>query len=196
MPVRHLEGLGPVTPNQPVRVAVVNDYEVIVEGVAAMLRRHPEIVVLDKIVVGEPIVTDCPVDVALYDTYGRTASMADALALIGADDQVRSVALFSVELPPGLVAEAEKAGVRSFIAKSVPAAQLVDALMRISAGEDVLVEAVDSGTEAVETVLDELDWPGKDRGAVRAREPSAGPRRRGPHQRGDRRAPRTSAPKP
>ncbi len=160
-----------MTPNQPVRVAVVNDYEVIVEGVAAMLRRHPEVVVLDKIVIGQPVRPDDPVDVALYDTYGRTARMAAELASIGADDMVRSVALFSAELPAGLVAEAEKAGVRSFIAKSVPAAQLVDALRRISAGEDVFLEGVASDATtptdcnmAVETVLDELDWPGKDQG--------------------------------
>ena len=97
--------------------------------------------------------------------------MVEELAAIGADAQVRSVAMFSSELSPGLIAEAEKAGVRSFIAKSVPAAQLVDALVRIAAGEDVLLEAADgagtassNGNVAVETVLDELDWPGKDEG--------------------------------
>ena len=135
-----------------------------------MLQRRPEIVVLDRLLVGQPV-TVGPVDVALYDTYGRTGKMAEELAELGADDQVRSVALFSLELPPGLIDEAEKAGVRSFIAKSVPAEQLVDALVRISAGEDVLLEAVGgahtgstNGNVAVETVLDELDWPGKDEG--------------------------------
>jgi DNA-binding NarL/FixJ family response regulator len=159
-----------VSTTESVRVAVINDFDVIVEGVAAMLRRHPEVLVLDKLVVGQPV-TVGPVDVALYDTYGRTAHMVDELAEIGSEDLVRSVALFTNELSSGLIAEAEKAGVRSFIAKSVPADQLVDALRRIAAGEDVLLEPVDGdgspsadGAAAVDTVLDELDWPGKDEG--------------------------------
>ena len=97
--------VGVVSANESVRVAVINDFDVIVEGVAAMLRRHPEIVVLDKLVVGEPV-TVGPVDVALYDTYGRTAHMVDELAEIAADDQVRSVAMFTNELTSGLIAEA------------------------------------------------------------------------------------------
>jgi len=162
--------VGAVSANESVRVAVINDFDVIVEGVAAMLRRHPEIVVLDKLVVGEPV-TVGPVDVALYDTYGHTSRWIEELKEIGADELVRSVALFSNELSSGLIAEAEKAGVRSFIAKSVPADQLVDALRRISAGEAVVLEAVEGpdsaasdGEVAVDTVLDELDWPGKDEG--------------------------------
>ena len=54
----------------PVRVAVANDYEIVVEGTASVLGRFPDqIHVADRVVIGEPLAT--PVDVALYDTYGR-----------------------------------------------------------------------------------------------------------------------------
>ncbi len=39
-----------------VRVAAVNDYEIIVAGVAAMLRQFPDrLEVVDQIIVGEPL---------------------------------------------------------------------------------------------------------------------------------------------
>ena len=158
-------------PDARVRVAVVNDHEVIVRGVGAMLARHHEVHVLDTIVVGQPVLHG-PVDVALYDTFGRTEVMEKELSAVLADEQVHAIAVFSLELPPGLIAEAERAGVRSFIAKSVPAERLVHALVRIAAGEDVIVGADDpddpdatvsrNGDVAVDTVLAELDWPGKD----------------------------------
>jgi NarL family two-component system response regulator LiaR len=52
-----------------VRVAAVNDDEIVVEGLARLLARSDRLQVCDRIVVGEPLAL--PVDVALYDTYGR-----------------------------------------------------------------------------------------------------------------------------
>src|SRR3954447_8973547 len=54
----------------PVRVAAVNDYEIIVQGVAALLEQYPDrLEVCARVIIGEPITQ--PIDVALYDTYGR-----------------------------------------------------------------------------------------------------------------------------
>ena len=54
-----------------IRVAVVDDYDLIVDGLAAMLEKFPDRVeVCDRIIVGEPVRS--AVHVALYDTYGRT----------------------------------------------------------------------------------------------------------------------------
>ena len=65
-------------PDGRFRVAAVNDYELIVAGLAELLARFPDrLVVCDRIVLGEPI--DTPIDVALYDTYGRVGIAAPAL---------------------------------------------------------------------------------------------------------------------
>ena len=51
----------------PIRVAAVNDYELVVEGVAAMLRPFADrVVVVDRLLVGDEI--EHQIDVALYDT--------------------------------------------------------------------------------------------------------------------------------
>lgn len=142
----------------PVRVAAANDYEIVVAGLATMLCAFPDrLVVCDRVLVGEPI-TGGPIDVVLYDTYGRV-DPGGALARLVGDPDVAKVAVFSLELSPKLVAEARTTGVSGFIAKSLAAADVCDAVVRIAAGEDVL--AVD-GT--AEPALDQLDWPGREAG--------------------------------
>lgn len=157
--------------SQPVRVAVVNDFEVVVEGVAAMLRRHPDrVAVLDAVLLGQPI-QDGPVDVALYDTYGHTDSLREDLDVLTGDPSIRHVAVFSLAISPDMIADAKAAGACSFITKSATTVELLDALTRTASGEEVFVAPTrpararhgDAEVEA-QSVLDELDWPGKDLG--------------------------------
>ncbi len=76
--------------DRPVRVAAVNDYEIIVAGVAAMLRQFPDrLEVVDQIIVGEPLAE--PVDVALYDTYGRRGIAETALAQLAAMPEIARI---------------------------------------------------------------------------------------------------------
>ena len=55
-------------PSTPVRVAVVNDYELVVAGIAAMLAPHRDRVAVVELDAGVGVVSD--VDVVLYDTFG------------------------------------------------------------------------------------------------------------------------------
>ena len=54
---------------RPLRVAIVNDYELVVAGVAAMLAPHHERIAVVELDSGLPVVSD--VDVILYDTFGQ-----------------------------------------------------------------------------------------------------------------------------
>lgn len=139
----------------PITVAAVNDYELVVEGVAALLRRYPDrLIVADRIIVGEPL--SGPVDVALYDTYGRVGVAAKALRTLVDDPLVGRVAVFSLDLRPELVEEARAAGARGFISKALEGTEIADALVRLAGGEEV--EAIGSAQGEVPS---ELDWPGK-----------------------------------
>lgn len=142
----------------PISVAAVNDYELVVEGVAALLRRYPDRLELrDQILVGEAL--DAPVDVALYDTYGRVGVAAPALRTLAADPLVGQVAVFSLDLRPALVEEARAAGARGFISKSLDGDRIADALVAMARGEEV--EAL---APTVGAVPPELDWPAKGAG--------------------------------
>ena len=140
----------------PVRVAAVNDYELVVEGVASLLRRYPDRLHLcDAIVIGEPI-TAGPVDVALYDTYGRVGLAASVLRKLVAHPDVERVAIFSLDFPPELIDEAHAAGASGLISKRLAAEDIADALVRIAGGE--FVEALG---HARQPAYERLDWPGK-----------------------------------
>lgn len=142
----------------PIRVAAVNDYELIVEGVAAMLRPFSDrVVVVERLLIGDEI--DHEVDVALYDTYGRVGLAEPALRELAGDPRVARVAVFSLDLRPELVRQALRAGASGVISKALPAESVVAAIERVHAGEHV--EAID---DALVVIDDALDWPGRDLG--------------------------------
>ena len=58
----------------PIRVAIVNDYEIVVAGVAAMLAPYRDRVNIVELDSGLPVVSD--VDVILYDTFGQSRATA------------------------------------------------------------------------------------------------------------------------
>lgn len=142
----------------PIRVAAVNDYELVVEGVAAMLRPFADrVLVVDRLLVGDQI--EHQIDVALYDTYGRVGLAEPALVELSSDPKVRRVAVFSMDLRRDLIDQAKRAGAAGFISKALPADAVVDAIERIHRGE--YVEAADDRL----VVADEaLDWPGREQG--------------------------------
>lgn len=98
-----------------IRVAAVNDYELIVSGLAQMLSAYEDrLLVCDKIIVGEHI-ENGPIDVALYDTYGRSGIVDHALEELLGSPHVHNVAMFTLDLRPELIEQARRAGVRAFV---------------------------------------------------------------------------------
>ena len=141
-----------------VRVAAVNDYELIVAGVARLLSQFPQqLDVCDRIVIGDPI--DTPIDVALFDTYGRVGIAAPALRLLAETPEISHVAMFSLDLSPELIAEGRSAGATGFISKGLSGAEIADAIVRVAHGEELVTAA-----ESDRTARAELDWPGKEDG--------------------------------
>jgi DNA-binding NarL/FixJ family response regulator len=139
-------------------VAAVNDYELVVAGLSAVLGRYPDRVeVRELIVMGEPI--EEPVDVALYDTYGRAGIVAPAIRALADADAVRRVALFSMDLRPDVVAQARAAGATGFISKALSGAEIADAVVRVAEGHEVLATP-----PTPRPALRDLDWPAKDHG--------------------------------
>jgi DNA-binding NarL/FixJ family response regulator len=141
-----------------VRVAAVNDYELVVAGLAALLGRYPErVACTDAVVIGEPI--RHTVDVALFDTYGRVGIGAEALRTLASIPQISRVAVFSLLVTDALIAQGLEAGASGVISKGATGEQIVDAIEAIARGEQVVVRA-----PASQPVDDALDWPGHDVG--------------------------------
>ncbi|MFV0308680.1 MAG: LuxR C-terminal-related transcriptional regulator [Desertimonas sp.] len=117
------------------RVGVINDYEVIVRGVAAMLEpyRH-RVTVVELDAGGLPSV---PMDIALFDTFaGRRHTLARAEEMVR-DRSCQHVVLYTWDAAPPFVRSADEIGVSGVILKTRSADALVDGLERVAGGERV-----------------------------------------------------------
>lgn len=124
----------PSDPPRPVRVAVVNDYEIVVAGIAAVLAPYADRVVAVELSAGLPVVSE--VDVVLYDTFAqRQGDVVPVEDLV--PEGVRLV-VFSWNGDSALVASSLAAGASGYVSKAASAAELVDALERVHAGERVV----------------------------------------------------------
>ncbi|GEP34303.1 DNA-binding response regulator [Nocardioides szechwanensis] len=137
--------------NRPLRLAIVNDYAVVIAGVAAFLADER----IDVVETGAslPVITD--VDIVLYDTFGQV--QGDGLDL---EDFVRDsgakVVIYSWNLQPDLVERAIARGASGYLSKALTGPEIVGALERVMAG-DVVVLTGDHETSAG----GEGDWPGR-----------------------------------
>ncbi len=122
----------PDTGGGPVRVVVLNDYDVIVGAITALLRSDSRIEVI------EPTAHDVDADIALVDTYGRDLDPWDEIDALVSVRPDRAVVLYTFGADRQLTNDALERGVRGVIWKGVEAPNLVEDLVRIARGESVL----------------------------------------------------------
>ena len=146
------------SPRRP-RVAVVNDYEVVVAGLAAILEPFGDrIDLVDAFLIDEPIAG--PVDIALYDTFGRQGLEAEQLGKLLSRPEVERVAIYSFNFDDDAVAEALEAGASGYLSKATPAKELVDQLESLALGQQVVSGPNGPGR----TIREDRGWPGRDLG--------------------------------
>jgi DNA-binding NarL/FixJ family response regulator len=143
-------------PSPTLRIALVDDYEVVLRGIANMFTQYPEIEIAE-IDANEPVTTD--VDIALYDTFAQAeADRADLDAIVGSG-HARFVVLYTWAFAPELVDAALAKGARGYLSKTLQAGELVESFHRIVAGE-VVVSPDPSAARSSST----HDWPGREEG--------------------------------
>ena len=141
---------------RPVRVAVVNDYELVVVGVAALLEPYRDRVEVVEVDSNLPVLHD--VDVILYDTFGQVQGRGvDVDSLV--DGGNAKVVIYSWNLHGELVQDSLMAGASGYLSKGLEAEELVEAIERIHGGKQVL--PIGGGTVNPKP---ESAWPGKEFG--------------------------------
>ncbi|VXB38790.1 response regulator transcription factor [Nocardioides sp. AX2bis] len=119
--------------SSPVRIAVVNDYAIVVAGTARVLEPFAgrvEVVELDS---RKPVASD--VDVVLYDTFGKPqGSACHPEQLMGAGGRFL---VFSWNTDPDQVRAALDRGAHGYVSKACSAEELVEAIERVHRGERV-----------------------------------------------------------
>lgn len=138
----------------PVRLAIANDYEVVVRGLASILEPFSERVQIVDLAVDEPVETEA--DVALFDVFGSGEVHTGDVRRVLDQPHVRHVAIYTFNFDQSLVDTARRMGVTGYLSKALPGSELVDAICRIAAGEVVVKETVVGRRSA-----SPRRWPGK-----------------------------------
>ncbi len=138
-----------------IRVALVNDYMIVLEGLRALLRTSaPEVQVIEIDARKGP---RRRVDVTLLDTYGELESLGERVRSLGEDSSNGAIVVFSFSDRPQAVQSAMRAGAQGFISKAVPRQQIIDGIKAASRGDRIVLTQ-----RAQHAQIDEaLRWPGR-----------------------------------
>lgn len=139
----------------PITLALVNDYPVVIEGLARMLENHERLTVED-LSSGEP--PNREVDLVLYDAFAaKDRGKYDVIRLLE-DTQNRKLVIYTWNVAEDQVQKALDLGIHGFLSKELTADQLTDALVRIHEGERLVLP------EPVSEESNMADWPGRHAG--------------------------------
>jgi DNA-binding NarL/FixJ family response regulator len=144
---------------RPVRIAIVDDYDIVVQGLARMFDPLKDRIEVVEVSTNQPGVER--VDIALIDSFAQTRDVNEVLAEANAERYV----FYSWSLQPELIETWARFGVVGFLDKRLTANELADALERIHRGES----GVSSADYPPSADVDLGDWPGRDHG-LNARE--------------------------
>jgi DNA-binding NarL/FixJ family response regulator len=140
-----------------IRVAIFNDYQLIVEGLAAVLQQHPQIELRQISVKTERLLH--PVDVVLYDVFATNRRQITMPAALVPRPRGVKVVMFGWQVSPRLVAAGLEQGFDGYLDKSLTGNVIVSAIARISAGEKVVEHGTGwSGSGG------SSGWPGQQEG--------------------------------
>lgn len=133
-----------------IRVALADDYEVVVLGLEQMLTPFA-----DRIRVVEVALNNTPheqADITLYDTFAQPQVTDETIDHLLANEATGKIVVFTWNVQPDLAAVAERKGLSGYLSKAMDGADLVDALEQINEGEVVVHTA---------TLPLECQWPGQ-----------------------------------
>ncbi len=144
-------GAGPIT------IALVDDYDVVVLGIARMLERYSDRVIVAEMDTNEPV--SDPVDIVLYDTFAQAEIDGGDISVLIGHARARRVVVYTWSFQPYLIESARRQGIDGYLSKTLSGRDLVAALERVHAGEMVVSEPPSRSRSAAT-----LDWPGRTEG--------------------------------
>jgi NarL family two-component system response regulator LiaR len=136
------------------RLAIVDDYAVVVAGVAKLLESEH----IDVVETSASMAVISDVDIVLFDTFGQITGNG-----LDLEDFVREsgarVVIYSWNLDPRLIEEAVAGGARGYLSKALTGPEILAALHRVMNGEIVILPG-----DRESSAGDEGNWPGRSAG--------------------------------
>lgn len=129
------------TDGAPIRVLLVEDHQVVAEGLQALLEEYPDLHVVGwapTVAAAEAAAAQRPVDLALVDFRLPDGSGADAAAAIRSYQPEAAIVILSVEDSDDAMMAAVGAGASGYLLKSAPSDDVVQAIRRAAEGETLI----------------------------------------------------------
>ena len=117
---------------QPLRVAIANDYELVVKGLEAMLAPFSDRIQVVDLQTGTT--PDVPADLVLFDTFAAYRRSLDRIDEMADRPHLGKTVLYTWDLPPAFADELGDRDVDAIILKSMTGERLVEALEQTAAG--------------------------------------------------------------
>src|SRR5579875_2272064 len=123
----------------PILIGLIDDYDVVLTGIATMLDPYRDRVLVAEIDANEPLVDT--VDIALYDSFAQPESDSDEIDVLVRSPRARRVVVYTWNFAPELIESARQRGAHGYLSKTLPARELVEALEAVHAGETVISDS-------------------------------------------------------
>ena len=138
----------------PVTVTLVDDYDVVLTGLAHMFDKYRDRVLVSEINANAPLKDS--IDIVLYDSFAQPESDHIEIAELVRNPRARHVVVYTWNFQPELVSSALEQGVSGYLSKTLNARDLVEAVEAVNRGEIVVSEQRRRAPSAPG-----LDWPGR-----------------------------------
>lgn len=148
---------GHPTSDPAITVALIDDYDVVLLGVARMLDGYRDRVQVVEIDANEAV--DDVVDIALYDSFAQPESDQEEIAVLVNNPRAHRVVVYTWNFHPDLIDRAFRQGAHGYLSKTLTARELVQALEMVHTGEVVI-----SAPAPRARSTPGLEWPGRQEG--------------------------------
>ena len=122
----YIPGMG-----SPITIALLDDYDVVVMGVAYILEQYRDRVTIAELDTNQELKDT--VDIVLYDTFAQAESDHDQISDLVRNPRARHVVVYTWNFHPDLINGARARGVHGYLSKALPARDFVAALEAIHA---------------------------------------------------------------
>jgi DNA-binding NarL/FixJ family response regulator len=140
-----------------ITVALVDDYDVVLLGLARMLEGYRDRIRVVEIDANEAV--EDVVDIVLYDSFAQPESDHEEIGHLVANPRAHRVVVYTWNFHPDLVQSARQHGAEGYLSKTLPARELVAALEAVHSGQVVVSDVATRARSAPG-----LDWPGRGEG--------------------------------
>ncbi|WP_420453678.1 response regulator transcription factor [Ilumatobacter sp.] len=141
-----------------VRIVVVDDYSLVVAGVARLLEPFADRIEVVEITANRH--PREPVDVGLHDAFAQGQADHDDLTPLLEDESIGTVIVYTWNFSPELIETARRRGVGGYVSKAASGAELADAIEEVAAGRFVVSPPPPSRGRPESRG----DWPGRSHG--------------------------------